>query len=50
MRVPTPVVSISDVTALLSKDVTVEELNTAFEKAAKEPFYQGILVSAMNRL
>lgn len=43
MRVPTPVVSISDVTALLEKDVTVEELNNAFIKAAKEPFYQGIL-------
>ena len=43
MRVPTPVVSISDVTALLSKDVTVEELNNAFKKAANEPFYQGIL-------
>ncbi len=43
MRVPTPVVSISDVTALLSKDVTVEELNQAFKKAAAEPYYQGIL-------
>ena len=43
IRVPTPVVSISDVTALLSKDVTVEEINNAFKKAAKEPFYQGIL-------
>jgi glyceraldehyde 3-phosphate dehydrogenase len=43
IRVPTPVVSISDVTALLSKDVTVDELNNAFKKAAKEPFYQGIL-------
>lgn len=43
MRVPTPVVSISDVTALLEKDVTVEELNKAFIDAAKEPFYQGIL-------
>ena len=43
MRVPTPVVSISDVTALLSKDVTVEGVNAAFKKAAAEPFYQGIL-------
>ncbi|MDB5176845.1 MAG: gap, Glyceraldehyde-3-phosphate dehydrogenase [Candidatus Saccharibacteria bacterium] len=43
IRVPTPVVSISDVTALLSKDVTVEELNETFKKAAAEPFYQGIL-------
>lgn len=43
IRVPTPVVSISDVTALLSRDVTVEEINAAFKKAAGEPFYQGIL-------
>ncbi|RYF29609.1 MAG: type I glyceraldehyde-3-phosphate dehydrogenase [Chloroflexi bacterium] len=43
IRVPTAVVSISDVTALLSRDVTVEEINAAFKKAAGEPFYQGIL-------
>ena len=43
MRVPTPVVSISDVTALLSKDVTVEQINETFKKAAADPFYQGIL-------
>ena len=43
MRVPTSVVSISDVTAVLSKDVTVEKINQAFKKAATEPFYQGIL-------
>lgn len=43
IRVPTPVVSISDITVLLSRDTTVEELNRAFIKAAKEPFYQGIL-------
>lgn len=43
MRVPTPVVSISDVTALLSRDVTIDEVNDVFKKAANEPFYQGIL-------
>lgn len=43
IRVPTPVVSISDVTALLSKDVTVDDVNNAFKRAAKEPYYQGIL-------
>lgn len=43
IRVPTPVVSISDVTALLSRNVTVEEINDAFKKAADDPFYQGIL-------
>ena len=43
MRVPTPVVSISDVTSLLSRSVTVEEVNVALERASKDPFYQGIL-------
>jgi glyceraldehyde 3-phosphate dehydrogenase len=43
IRVPTPVVSISDVTVLLGRDATVEEINDVFKKAAKEPFYQGIL-------
>ncbi len=49
-RVPTSVVSISDVTALLSKDVTVEEVNNAFKKAASEPFYQGILAVSEDEL
>ncbi len=43
IRVPTPVVSISDITAVLGKNVTVEEINDVFKKAAREPFYQGIL-------
>lgn len=43
VRVPTPVVSLSDVTALLKRSVTVEEINEAFKKAAKEPYFQGIL-------
>lgn len=43
IRVPTPVVSISDVTALLKKDATVDQINDAFRKAAKDPVYQGIL-------
>ena len=43
IRVPTPVVSISDITVLLGRDTTVEEINEVFKKAAAEPFYQGIL-------
>jgi glyceraldehyde 3-phosphate dehydrogenase len=43
VRVPTPVVSISDVTVLFKRNVTVDEINDAFRKAAKEPYYQGIL-------
>lgn len=43
IRVPTPVVSISDVTVLLKRSATVDEINDVFRKAASEPFYQGIL-------
>ena len=43
VRVPTPVVSLSDVTALLRRDVTVEQVNEAFKKAAADSFYHGIL-------
>lgn len=43
VRVPTPVVSMSDFVIITKRDVTVEEVNDAFRKAAKEPFYQGIL-------
>ena len=42
-RVPTPVVSLSDITAVLKRDTTIEELQEIFKKAAKEPFYEGIL-------
>ncbi len=43
VRVPTPVVSMSDFVVVLKRDVTVDEVNTVFKKAAAEPFYQGIL-------
>lgn len=43
VRVPTPVVSLSDFVIITKKPVTVESVNEAFRKAAKEPFYQGIL-------
>lgn len=43
VRVPTPVVSMSDFVVVLKRDVTVEEVNEVFKKAANEPFYQGIL-------
>lgn len=43
VRVPTPVVSLSDITAVLKRKVTAKELNTVFATAAKEPYYQGIL-------
>jgi len=43
IRVPTPVVSLSDFVIITKKKVTVEEVNEAFKKAAQEPYYQGIL-------
>jgi len=38
MRVPTPDVSVVDLTATLKKDVTKEQINEVFEKAAKTDF------------
>lgn len=43
VRVPTPVVSLSDITCVLKRDVTTAEINDAFREAAKQPYYQGIL-------
>lgn len=43
VRVPTPVVSLSDITAILKRDTTKEEINEIFKKASKEPYYEGIL-------
>jgi glyceraldehyde 3-phosphate dehydrogenase len=42
LRVPTPDVSLVDLTCLLSKDVTKEEINAAMKKAAEGPM-NGIL-------
>ncbi len=43
LRVPVAVVSITDLTCLLSKNVTVEEINNAFIAAAADPAYKGVL-------
>lgn len=43
VRVPTPTVSLSDITAVLRRSVSKEEINDLFRRSAKEPFYQGIL-------
>ncbi|OYX41396.1 type I glyceraldehyde-3-phosphate dehydrogenase [Candidatus Saccharibacteria bacterium 32-49-12] len=43
IRVPTPVVSLSDVTVLLERDATVEEINQVFKRAAAQDYYRGIL-------
>ena len=43
LRVPTPVVSVLDFVALLKKKVSVQEVNKAFENAAKKSRLKGIL-------
>lgn len=43
VRVPTPVVSLSDVTMVLKKNTTKEEINKVLKAASKEPYYQGIV-------
>ena len=43
VRVPTPVVSLSDITAIIKRDTTKEELTELFKKVAKEPYYEGII-------
>lgn len=43
LRVPVPVVSISDITCVLSRNTTVEEVNQAFKDAVDNSVYQGII-------
>lgn len=43
IRVPTPVVSLSDITAIIKKDTTIEEINEVFKRVSKEPEYAGII-------
>lgn len=43
VRVPTPVVSLSDFVVVVKRETTVEEVNNVFKEAAGLPFYQGIL-------
>ena len=50
IRVPTPVVSLSDFAIVTKKNVTIEQVNKAFIKAANEPFYQGILTATEEEL
>ena len=43
IRVPTPVVSLSDITAVIKRETTKEELIKLFKKIAREPYYEGII-------
>ncbi len=50
VRVPSLVVSLADITAVLKRRTTVEELNKVFEQAAREPYYEGILAVSHDAL
>ncbi len=43
IRVPVPCGSLSDITCLLKKNVTVDQVNNALRRAAKQPLYRGII-------
>ena len=43
VRVPTPVVSLSDVTMVLKTSTSKEAINDTLTKASHEPYYQGII-------
>lgn len=43
LRVPVPTVSIVDLTAVLERDVSVDEVNRAFKDASEKPPLKGIL-------
>jgi glyceraldehyde 3-phosphate dehydrogenase (phosphorylating) len=42
-RVPTPDGSVTDFTAVLDKDVTVDSINAAFKEAASDKSYKGVV-------
>lgn len=50
VRVPTPVVSLSDFVIITKRNLTVDEVKEAFRKAAAEPYYQGILAVSEEEL
>ncbi|MBR3180900.1 type I glyceraldehyde-3-phosphate dehydrogenase [Candidatus Saccharibacteria bacterium] len=50
VRVPTPVVSLADITAVIKRNTTKEELNRILKKAAREPYYEGIVATTEEEL
>jgi len=42
-RVPTPAGSVTDFTAVLEKDASVDAVNAAFKEAASDKTYKGVL-------
>ena len=50
VRVPTPVVSLSDITAIIKRDTTIEEINDIFRKAAGDAKYKGVIAVSEEEL
>ena len=50
VRVPTPVVSLADITAVAKRPTSVEEINDIFRRAANEDYYRGILAATDEEL
>ncbi len=50
VRVPTPVVSLSDITFVSKKETTIDEVNAALMEASKQPHLQGILAATEEEL
>lgn len=50
VRVPNPVVSLIDVTAVTKKKISIDDVNAAFEKASNEARWQGILTTTTEEL
>jgi glyceraldehyde 3-phosphate dehydrogenase len=50
LRVPVPTVSVSDMTVLLKKNVTKEEINKAFVEASKTERFKGVLGATTEQL
>lgn len=50
VRVPTPVVSLSDITFVAKRDVTIEEVNAALVAASKDPKFDGVLAATDEEL
>ncbi|HUC21013.1 MAG TPA: type I glyceraldehyde-3-phosphate dehydrogenase [Candidatus Polarisedimenticolaceae bacterium] len=50
IRVPTPVVSLSDITFISKKATTIEEINEAMLKASQEANFKGVLVATEEEL
>ena len=50
IRVPTSVVSVSDITMVLREDTTEDELKDKLREAAKQPYYKGIITCSEDQL